>query len=120
METVEIGETEETEETGEIVETEETIIEEVMEVIQIRVQKMIHIIDIGPEVEIILEVGLEVEGDLAKLVLIATSQIMICPREKWFDSSLKTVKSLSTLNFQWIFLMVQRKRILMSFIFMER
>ena len=39
---------------------------------------MFHIIDIGPEVEIVLEVGLEVEGDLAKLVLIATRQTMIC------------------------------------------
>ena len=46
--------------------------------IQIQVQKMIHIIDIGPEVEIILEVGLEVEGDLAKPVHIDTSQTMIC------------------------------------------
>ena len=46
--------------------------------IRIQVQTMIHDIDIGPEVEIILEVGLEVEGDLAKLVLIATSQTMIC------------------------------------------
>ena len=47
--------------------------------IQIQVQKMIHIIDTGPEVGTVLEVGLEVEGDLAKLVLIATSQTMICP-----------------------------------------
>ena len=51
------------------------MIEEVIEVIQIQVQKMI---DIGLEVEIVLEVGLEVEGDLSKPVLIATSQTMIC------------------------------------------
>ena len=63
--------------TIETVETIETI-EEVIEVIQIQVQKMIHIVDIGPEVKIVLEVGLEVERDLAKLVLIATSQTMIC------------------------------------------
>ena len=51
------------------------IIEEVIEVIQIQVQKMI---DIGLEVETVLEVGPEVEGDLSKPVLIATSQTMTC------------------------------------------
>ena len=35
-------------------------------------------IDIGPEVEIVQEVGLEVEEDLSRPVLIATSQNMSC------------------------------------------
>ena len=51
------------------------MIEEVIGVIQIQVQKMIAI---GPEVEIVLEVGLEVEEDLSRPVLIATSQNMSC------------------------------------------
>ena len=45
----------------------ETLIEEVIEVIQTQVQKMIGI---DPEVEIVLKVGLEVEGDLANLYLL--------------------------------------------------
>ena len=55
----------------------ETILEEVIEMIQIQIQKMIHIIDIGLEVEILLEVNLEVEEDLSKPVLFATSQTII-------------------------------------------
>ena len=51
------------------------MIEEVIGVIQIQVQKMI---DIGLEVEIVLEIGLEVEEDLSRPVLIATSQNMSC------------------------------------------
>ena len=49
-------------------------VEEVIGVIQIQGQKMI---DIGLEVEMNLEVGLEVEGDQQNLVLIATSPTMI-------------------------------------------
>ena len=52
----------------------ETAVEEVIGVTQTQVQKMI---DIGLEVEMNLEVGLEVEGDQANPVLIATSPTMI-------------------------------------------
>ena len=52
----------------------ETAVEEVIRVIQTQVQKMI---DIGLEVKMTLEVGLEVEGDQANPVLIATSPTMI-------------------------------------------
>ena len=52
----------------------ETAVEEVIGVIQTQVQKMI---DIGLEVEMNLEVGLEVEGYQANPVLIATSPILI-------------------------------------------
>ena len=52
----------------------ETAVEEVIGVIQTQVQKMI---DTGLEVEMNLEVGLEVEGDQANPVLIATSPTMI-------------------------------------------
>ena len=52
----------------------ETAVEEVIGVIQTQVQKMI---DIGLEVKMNLEVGLEVEGDQANPVLIATSPTMI-------------------------------------------
>ena len=51
------------------------MIEEVIGVIQIQVQKMI---DIVLEVEIVLEVGLEVEEELSRPVLITTSQTMNC------------------------------------------
>ena len=56
------------------VEVVETAVEEVIGVIQTQVQKMI---DIGLEVEMNLQVGLEVEGDQANPVLIATSPTMI-------------------------------------------
>ena len=56
------------------VEVVETALEEVIGVIQTQVQKMI---DIDLEVEMTLEVGLEVEGDQANPVLIATSPTMI-------------------------------------------
>ena len=56
------------------VEVVETAVEEVLRVIQTQVKKMI---DIGLEVEMNLEVGLEVEGDQANPVLIATSPTMI-------------------------------------------
>ena len=56
------------------VEEVETAVEEVIRVIQTQVQKMK---DIGLEVEMNLEVGLEVEGDQANPVLIATSPTMI-------------------------------------------
>ena len=67
-------------ETVEIVGTIETVgtvgtVEEVTEVIQIQAQKMI---DKGLEVEIVLEVGLEVEEELSRTVFIATNQTMIC------------------------------------------
>ena len=63
-----------------IVETIETVgrvemVEEVIGVIQIQVQKMI---DIGLEVEIVLEVGLEVEEEPSRPVLIAKNQNMSC------------------------------------------
>ena len=56
------------------VEVVETAVEEVIRVIQTQAQKMI---DIGLEVEMTLEVGLEVEEDQANPVLIATSPTMI-------------------------------------------
>ena len=56
------------------VEVVETAVEEVIRVIQTQVQKMI---DIGLEVEMTLEVGLELEEDQAIPVLIATSPTMI-------------------------------------------
>ena len=56
------------------VEVVEIAVEEVIGVIQTQVQKMI---DIGLKVEMNLEVGLEVEGDQANPVLIATSPTMI-------------------------------------------
>ena len=56
------------------VEVVETAVEEVIGVIQTQVQNMI---DKGLEVEMTLEVGLEVEGDQANPVLIATSPTMI-------------------------------------------
>ena len=49
-------------------------VEEFTGVIKIQVQKMI---DIGLEVGIVLEVGLEVKEGLSRTVLTATSQIMI-------------------------------------------
>ena len=63
----------------EIVGTIETVgtvgtVEEVIGVIQTQVQKMI---DIGLEVEIVLEVDLEVEEGLSRTVLTAINQIMI-------------------------------------------
>ena len=58
----------------EIIEIVGTAVEEVIGVIQTQVQKMI---DIGLEVEMNLEVGLEVEGDQANPVLNATSPTMI-------------------------------------------
>ena len=56
------------------VEVVKTAVEEVIRVIQTQVQKMI---DISLEVEMTLEVGLEVEGDQANPILIATSPTMI-------------------------------------------
>ena len=58
----------------EIIEIVGTVVEEVIRVIQTQVQKMI---DIGLEVDMTLEVGLEVEEDQANPVLIATSPTMI-------------------------------------------
>ena len=52
------------------------MIKEVIAVIQIQVQK--KMIDIGLEVEIVLEVGIGVKEDLSRPVLIATSQNMSC------------------------------------------
>ena len=49
-------------------------VEEVIGVIQTKVQKMI---DIGLEVGIVLEVDLEVEEGLSRTVLTATNQVMI-------------------------------------------
>ena len=57
-----------------MVEVVETAVEEVIGVIQTQVQKMI---DIGLEVEMNLEVGLEVKGDQENPVLIVTSPTMI-------------------------------------------
>ena len=51
------------------------MIEEVTGVIQIQIQKMI---DIDLTVEIVLEVGLEVEEELSRPLLIATRQTMTC------------------------------------------
>ena len=56
------------------VEVVETAVEEFIRVIQTQGWKMI---DIGLEVEMTVEVGLEVEGDQANPVLIATSPTMI-------------------------------------------
>ena len=56
------------------VEVVETAVEEVIRVIQTQAQKMI---DIGLEVEMTLEVGLEVEGEQTYPVLIAARLTMI-------------------------------------------